>query len=163
MNRNWETGKREDSKNQSRPKSTNNVAKEKKKRENEKILENFEPLDKITYVEHARHVIETLYDANKMITTTKIRSILCMLSELQKRDIKNLDQQLSKEFQSDLQYYKMRCVYEAGRGEDVKYFMEQSKLIGLIDWIGASRNNFQLYCHYVEALVAFHKYYGGKD
>lgn len=120
-------------------------------------------LDKIGYVTQAEKVIQEMNKNKNKITTTKIRSILRMLNQLQREAVQRQTEELDEEFQSSLQYYKMRCVYEAGREPTVKTFMEKSQLIALVDWIGSSKNNFLLYCHYVEALVAFHRYYGGKD
>ena len=121
-------------------------------------------LDKIGYVTQAEKVIQEMNKNKNKITTTKIRSILRMLNQLQREAVQRQTEELDEEFQSSLQYYKMRCVYEAGRDpHNVKMFMERSQLITLVDWIGSSKSNFLLYCHYVEALVAFHRYYGGKD
>lgn len=121
-------------------------------------------LDKVGYVAQAEKVILEMNKNKNKITTTKIRSILRMLNQLQREAVQRQKEELDEEFQSSLQYYKMRCVYEAGRDPTgVKVFMERSQLITLVDWIGSSKNNFLLYCHYVEALVAFHRYYGGKD
>lgn len=121
-------------------------------------------LDKVGYVAQAEKVILEMNKNKNKITTTKIRSILRMLNQLQREAVQRQKEELDEEFQSSLQYYKMRCVYEAGRDpHNVKMFMERSQLITLVDWIGSSKSNFLLYCHYVEALVAFHRYYGGKD
>ena len=58
---------------------------------------------------------------------------------------------------------KLRFYYEAGREEKVKTFLETAKIFDIIKEIGNSRSNYILFSRYMEALVAFHKYYGGKD
>lgn len=98
------------------------------------------------------------------LTTTKIRNLLSLL---------NVIQQMVKEEQGDkigdeeilgkIQYFKMRCAYEAGRDSSVKDFVKKSNLIAYIDQIGESKKNFEIFFHYVEALVAYHRYYGGKN
>lgn len=54
--------------------------------------------------------------------------------------------------------------YQIGRmGTPVKDFNEEAKLMDWIDGIGDSVEKYQKFASYVEALVAFHKFYGGKD
>lgn len=54
-------------------------------------------------------------------------------------------------------------LYEAGRDKDVKYFLEVAKLVEYLKDIGTSRAKLLNYFHYMEALVAYHKFYGGKE
>lgn len=159
---NWENSR---NRNSYRNRNTlNDQAKSDKAVLEKKDSDNVVILDKVGYVALAEKVILEMKKNKKYeITTTKIRSILRMLNQLQREAVQRQKEELDEEFQSSLQYYKMRCVYEAGREPTVKTFMEKSQLIALVDWIGSSKNNFLLYCHYVEALVAFHRYYGGKD
>lgn len=159
---NWENNR---NRNSYRNKNTlNDQAKSDKAVLEKKDSDNVLILDKIGYVTQAEKVIQEMNKNKNKITTTKIRSILRMLNQLQREAVQRQTEELDEEFQSSLQYYKMRCVYEAGRDpHNVKMFMERSQLITLVDWIGSSKSNFLLYCHYVEALVAFHRYYGGKD
>ena len=46
---------------------------------------------------------------------------------------------------------------------NVKEFMEQSKMKHHIEEIGTSISKYEEFAHYVEALVAYHKFYGGND
>ena len=59
----------------------------------------------------------------------------------------------------------MRIAYEAGRDKDhsVRNFVEKAELFKIIDEIGENKENLMLFCRYMEALVAYHRYYGGKD
>ena len=41
--------------------------------------------------------------------------------------------------------------------------MEQSKMKHHIEEIGTSISKYEEFAHYVEALVAYHKFYGGND
>lgn len=54
-------------------------------------------------------------------------------------------------------------LYQAGRTVAVKQFMIISKLDVIIDSIGDSLARFVKFTKYVEALVAYHKFLGGKD
>lgn len=69
---------------------------------------------------------------------------------------------LSDELVGRIQYVKMRFVYAAGRDKGVKRFMDRSGLIDCLDSVGNDAEQFRLVCKYMEALVAYHKYYINK-
>jgi CRISPR-associated protein Csm2 len=62
----------------------------------------------------------------------------------------------------DIQYLKVRMAYEAGREDSVKNFLNNTHLRSLVDGV-TSYEQFMLYCRYAEALVAYFKFFGGKD
>ena len=70
---------------------------------------------------------------------------------------------LSKELTADIKFLKVNLLYQAGRTAAVKQFMTVSKLNVIIDSIGDSLARFVKFTKYVEALVAYHKFLGGKD
>ena len=47
--------------------------------------------------------------------------------------------------------------------EKVKDLLTTANVFKIIDEIGGKKKNFLLFSRYMEALVAFRKYYGGKD
>jgi CRISPR-associated protein, csm2 family len=57
----------------------------------------------------------------------------------------------------------MHTIYEAGREPSVKKFVEEAQIIEQIDKIKADKDKLILFCLYMEALVAYRKYLGGKD
>ena len=59
----------------------------------------------------------------------------------------------------------MKIAYAAGKDDkgNVKDFVERSKIMDYIDMIGDSRERLMLVCHYMEAIVAYHKFKGGKE
>ena len=57
----------------------------------------------------------------------------------------------------------MRMAYEAGREKTVKNFLDTANLLQEINRIGKSKKALLEFCHYMEALVAYHKFYGGKE
>lgn len=126
-------------------------------------------IDKINYVDKANSVMESLlikdkskkFEAN--ITTSKIRNILMMVSELYNSAVRNRGNVLSDDIVSGVQYMKMRLIYEMGREDSVKTFAEKAQLLNIINEIGSSKENLILFCRYMEALVAYHKFYGGKE
>ncbi len=123
------------------------------------------------YVSRAEGVIKELKrDRNGRIvlTTSKIRNILSMVSDLY-NDAQRYRNETLKDDIYDLyrrtQYLKMRMAYEAGRdgNDDVKDFIEKAKLIDEINKVGRSKAKLLDFCHYMEALVAYHKYYSKKE
>ena len=65
---------------------------------------------------------------------------------------------LSDDVQSHIQYVKMKIIYAAGKDNAVKTFLEKSSLISYLNGIGDSRDDLILVCHYMEALVAYHRF-----
>jgi CRISPR-associated protein Csm2 len=115
------------------------------------------------YVGTAETVMKTLNSGKTVLTTSKIRNILSMVSDLY-NDVKlQHNKVLSEEFQSRVQYLRLHLAYEAGRENAVKNFVEQADLMNQLNNIGDSRDRLILFCHYMEALVAYHRFYDGKD
>lgn len=113
-------------------------------------------LDKLTYVGDAEKVITK---HNITISTNKIRDILALINELYSQVRNQNIQKLNEDFQSRIQYTKMKLVYEAGRDNKVKDFLKCSNLLNYLDQIEDSKEALILVCHYTEALVAYHKYH----
>lgn len=120
------------------------------------------PLDK-NYVNRAEKVIVRLNQSGNKLTTSQIRNILSMLNQIYNDVITTMDTVLSEDVQSQLQYFKVKLIYTAGRDTNVKAFIEESQIDLCLDDIGDNREKFILYCRYMEALVAYHKFYGGRD
>ena len=117
------------------------------------------------YVGEAEKVIRNLLDKNRgrILTTSKIRNILSMISDIY-NDVGYLPGEgLNAEILGRIQYLKLHVVYEAGRERAVKDFIEEADLLSVIDSIGKSKEKFLLFCHYMEALVAYRKYLGKND
>ena len=120
------------------------------------------------YLEKAEKVIDTLSKDKKTgktlyapkITTTKLRKILSMVSEIYSDASRMREEKLDSEIKSRLKYLKLHIVYEEGREPVVKEFVEESKLIGALDEVEDSKSNLIVFCRYVEALVAYRKFKG---
>ena len=69
----------------------------------------------------------------------------------------------SADMQSRVQYLKMRIAYEAGREPVVYKFVEQASLLSYVSEIGKDRQKLLLFCDYMEALTAYHRFYGGRE
>ncbi len=128
-------------------------------------------LTKTNYVDQAEKVMSNLKKGkdNKIIlTTSKIRNILTTTATIYD-NVKRSKGNLTIDEISDVQNLRMKLVYEYGRDESgnketgVKDFIDKSNLIEEIKKIGDDREKLIIYCKYVEALVAYHRYFGGKD
>lgn len=120
------------------------------------------PLDSKTYVKQAEQVIGELEknrDGKPSLTTSQLRNIHTMVTELYNMVTYSEGETLSDEIQSHVQYTKMKIAYNAGRDKDVKDFVLKSQLMDYLDAVGGSRAELVLVCHYSEALVAYHKFY----
>ena len=124
-------------------------------------------INKQNYVDEAERVIVGLKAADRngrlTLTTSKIRNILSMVSELYTDAQHSREDRLDADMVSRVQYLKMRIAYEAGREHSVKDFVMAANLLDYAGEIGSSRQNLILYCNYMEALVAYHKFHGGRD
>ena len=100
------------------------------------------------------------------LTTSKIRNLLSMVNQIYNDVVLSDGDNLKEKHKSQLTYLRVRMLYEAGRderGESVKPFLEKSNLLSILGEIGGERKKFLLFCRYFEALVAYHRYFGGKD
>ena len=115
------------------------------------------------YLEKAEQVINNLRKNEKgliLLTTTKLRKILSMVSEIYSDAGRMREEKLDSEMKSRLQYLKLHIVYEEGREPTVKDFVKKSELIGALDEVEDSKSKLIVFCHYVEALVAYRKFKG---
>lgn len=130
-------------------------------------------INNLNYLDKAEEVISKLKRnkyGNIELTTSKIRNILAMISEIYNEVIHESGDKLSQESQERIQYLRLRITYEAGREQvrknevgAVKDFVEQSELLEMLKRIGNNKSKFLLFARYFEALVAYHRYQGGKD
>lgn len=122
------------------------------------------------YVKKAEAVIKNLKnkkDKNgktvQMVTTSKIRNLLAMTADIYNDVISQSEMKLTEEQQSRIEYLKIRIIYESGRESTVKDLVKESGMLRIIDNIGDEKKNFLLFSKYMEALVAFRKFYVAKD
>lgn len=125
-------------------------------------------------VEDAEKAIRALqYGKSAMdLTTSQIRKFLTAVNvvrnkvDLYKAQNKNVGI-LSAELVMEIKFLKVNLLYQAGRDNSrttiVKKFIDEARLDIIIDDIGNDIKKFAKFCKYVEALVAYHKFLGGKD
>lgn len=127
------------------------------------------PLTKDNFAQQAEQVIKDLRTTDRKgnpkidLTTSKIRNLLSMVNVLYNKGRLLKSDELGDDLRHDIQYLKMRFAYEAGREKTVGEFVDKADIMAHIDAIGNQREKLILFCNYVESLVAYHRYYGGKD
>lgn len=127
-------------------------------------------IDENNYVDKAEVAIlslKELKDKNNkpvtLVTTSKIRNLLAMVSDVYNEVLNLSEDKLPQNIIGKINYMKIRFYYEAGREEKVKKLLDTAEVFKIMGQIGNSRKNYILFSRYMEALVAFRKYYGGKD
>lgn len=122
------------------------------------------------YVDAADQVMQCLGRFNPStqkfkfdLTTSKLRNILTLVSDIYNVENRRKEENISRESAAKLQMMRIRVLYEAGREASVKKFVESSKMLEYIKGIDKNRENMLRFCHYMEALVAYHRFYGGRE
>ena len=104
-----------------------------------------------------------------VITKSQIRKFLAAVNALTNKvdDYRARNPravELSPALASAVKYLKVQLVYQAARNQTtVQPFVKQARLKERIDSIGTDLRAYEDFAHYVEALVAYHKFYGGED
>ena len=106
------------------------------------------------------------------LTTGQIRKVLTAINALtnkitvyaaQNETVEELPENLAAE----VRYLKVKIAYQVGRdkarGNPVKNFVDRAELFKRIDAVGTNIQRYEEFARFVEALVAYHKYYGGRD
>ena len=128
------------------------------------------------YVEDAEKVFKDWYLTQEpKITTTKIRGLLSGMSDIYNDVVRVEGEELPQDIVDRIQYLKVQFVYEYGRYKNDKKgskdkkdgpvgrFIKEAKILDKIDQIGTSKKKFIEMERYMEALVAYHRFYGGED
>lgn len=102
------------------------------------------------------------------LKTNQIRKILTAVNILKNKvDIykiaKSKEKKLDEELQMEIEFLRVNMSYQAGRDNLVREFVEKADLLNMVKDINGDIKAFEKFCKYVEALVAFHKFYGGQD
>ncbi|MCI8284802.1 MAG: type III-A CRISPR-associated protein Csm2 [Firmicutes bacterium] len=141
-----------------------------------KKIDIYDMLSSENYVDQAEKIIKELKereekdkkdkkkrpaDKFKLVTTSQLRNILDMVMNIYNQVISEKQDELSEDVINRIQYLKVKMIYNAGKENSVKVFIDESGLMKYIDHIGSSRKNYILFTRYMEALVAYRKYVGG--
>lgn len=110
------------------------------------------------YVSKAEQAIKKLNRKNGKfeLTMSQIRNLLALTSAIY-TDAQVLE---FRELQDQLSYLKVQFIYQSGRKDSVKDFVNKADIISLFDQITNTRELIR-FCRYMEALVAYFRYEGG--
>lgn len=102
------------------------------------------------------------------LKTSQIRKFLAAVTSVTNQievwHMKHIDTDvLPDELAAQVKYLKVKLAYQAGRVDSVKKFAKKAELARRIDAIGCDRRKYQDFAHFVEALVAYHRFYGGQE
>jgi len=111
------------------------------------------------YAENAlRGFVVTKQDGKtelKTITTSQLRNIMAQAS---------LIYQKHKFDKNDVVNLRIKIVYQIGRDDKgiFRSFNVKTHILEFLDFVN-DESSFNKYYNYLEAIVAYHKYYGGKE
>lgn len=122
-------------------------------------------------VDKAQSVIPSLMQDNRgdiKLKANQIRKFLSAVTTLTNKvnryKMKHPHEKtLPDDLAAQVQYLRVKMAYQAGRDKAVKDFVEKAQLDDVICGIKNSIETYEKFARYMEALVAYHKYYGGKD
>lgn len=105
------------------------------------------------------------------VKTTQLRKLLTAVTAIKNEiDVyksdkmlaeKKLPEKMDENLASKVAFLKVKAAYQAGRNNDVKDFIVKTDIITQIGFIGNDMKKFECFASYIEALVAYHKFYGG--
>ena len=111
------------------------------------------------YASMAEDLMRSYAPESGKLTTTKLRGIYALIMNVSAKINVPEDYEPHR---PDIQYLKVRMAYEAGRESSVKTFLQKTHLMDLVDAVNGF-DQFKLYCRYAEALVAYFRFFGGKE
>lgn len=115
------------------------------------------------YVDEAERIMRSLKNSGKTITTSKIRNLLSLVTDIYNKESTSTEDKLQSDSVVKLNLMRVRVAYECGRDDTVKSFVTQTKLLEYLKGISSDREDLIRFAHYMEALVAFHRYFGDKE
>lgn len=125
------------------------------------------------YVDEAERIMRVLISNGTTVTTSKIRNLLSLVTDIYNDESIRTEDKLKPDSVVKLNLMRVRVAYEYGRdngesvGKDKVYpmreFITQAHLREYLKGISTDRADLIRFAHYMEALVAFHRYLGGKE
>ena len=102
----------------------------------------------------------------EIVTTTKLRNLLAMISDIYNDVVtpgstEGNSDKLNGDITKRINYLKVKVVYESGREESVKKLVDRANISKHLDDVikSKSKTDFILFSRYMEALVAYRKFY----
>ena len=113
------------------------------------------------YVQWAKKVIVQVNPAKSKLTMTQIRNLLSLTSQLYDDSRSRTYEQMA----DDIAYLRIQFVYRAGKEAAVKNFVKQARILDTLQYVEENKDIKVLrkFCRYMEALVAYFKFEGGRE
>ena len=123
------------------------------------------------YIKQAQNCMEKLSKDHKLPTTSQLRRFLTAVNAVSGKIDVHRDKNggkidaLPTELATEVEFLQVKLAYQIGRDTKhvMKPFNDETGLMNRIKKIGNNAKAFDDFTRYVEALVAFHKFYGGKE
>ena len=98
------------------------------------------------------------------ISTSKIRNLLSLIIDSYQLENRRTAETITPESVEALDNMRIRIVYEMGREDRTTgEFVRETELLQYLAGIRGNRKALIRFYHYMEALVAYHKYMGGRE
>lgn len=114
------------------------------------------------YVDQAERIMRSLMENGKTVSNSKIRKLLSLVSEIYNEENRSTEKELQEKNVVKINLMRVRVAYECGRDNAVKDFVAKAKLLEYLKGISRDRADLIRFAHYMEALVAYHRYLGGE-
>lgn len=124
-------------------------------------------------VQEAETIVGSLRErtGNIRLTVTQIRKFLTSVNAINNKLLAYQSQTgagkdleiLPPELADEIRYLEVKLVYQCGRDKVVRDFATKARLIERIQAIGNSAEKYREFARLVEAIVAFHRYEGGRE
>lgn len=114
------------------------------------------------YVDQAERIMRNLMENGKTVSNSKIRKLLSLVSEIYNEENRSTEKELQEKNVVKINLMRVRVAYECGRDNAVKDFVAKTKLLEYLKGISRDRADLIRFAHYMEALVAYHRYLGGE-
>ena len=117
--------------------------------------------EKRSYVDVAEAVMQKLSREEKFITTSQIRTLLAMSADIYNEVVNYPSDELSERLKGRIDYLRVNFIYQASRdgNEGVRELLETGRVLQLLKGVNGSKKKYIRFNRYMEALVAFHKFY----
>lgn len=126
------------------------------------------------YVDQAENVIQSFVGEDerthrpiKTISTSKLRNLLSLASEIYNDENKLTASRIKAQSLARINQMRIRVAYECGRDPETKAFVLKAKILNYLKYLSTehdgSREETIRFAHYMEALVAYHRYYDLKS
>jgi CRISPR-associated protein Csm2 len=97
-------------------------------------------------------------------TTSQIRKLLSAVNTLQNKIQVIKGNELDSVTTNEIKYLKVKIAYMVGRErKKLSNLVTKGQFVERIDAIKNDRTRFMQFSRFMESIVAYHKFYGGKD